>query len=290
MLAVTGAVNMVNAQQLQTTSFYDEQGLLHNPSVAGTGDKNFIAATYRTQWSGISGAPQTATVYGSFALPQYKAGVGGYLYNDVTGPTTRRGLNLDLAKHIPLANGGQFSIGIAGRIMQYSIDKTKISGSLGSDPVLAGGDNKIKFDADFGIVYAGKNLQLGASVSQLVQSKLQFYSGALTRTDEARLYRHYYFHGFYKWDVDGSTKLIPNFVLTYLPNAPTEFQAGVTVEHKNIFWWGLGLKVKQSFMASAGLIIRDKFRVGYTYDAYLTPLSGFDGGYNANEFLLRYEF
>ncbi|MBL0145770.1 MAG: type IX secretion system membrane protein PorP/SprF [Chitinophagaceae bacterium] len=86
------------------------------------------------------------------------------------------------------------------------------------------------------------------------------------------------------------TKVIPNFLLTYLPNAPTEFQGGFTVEHNNSFWWGVGAKLKQSYMLNAGVIIKDKLRIGYAYDAYQTPLSGFESGFNAHEIGVRYEF
>ena len=98
------ALSTGNAQQLQTSSFYDVQGVLHNPSLAGTFGKGVIGATYRSQWSGLSGNPKTATVFGSFALPQHNIGLGGYIYNDKTGPTSRTGLQVAFAKHIPGLN------------------------------------------------------------------------------------------------------------------------------------------------------------------------------------------
>ncbi|TAH03330.1 MAG: type IX secretion system membrane protein PorP/SprF [Sphingobacteriales bacterium] len=48
------------AQQLQTSSMYDVQGVFHNPAMAGTQKNNIVGATYRSQWSGISGSPKTA--------------------------------------------------------------------------------------------------------------------------------------------------------------------------------------------------------------------------------------
>jgi type IX secretion system PorP/SprF family membrane protein len=278
-----------SAQQLHISSFYDLQGLLHNPAVAGTQGKNIVAATYRTQWSGISGAPKTQAIFGSFNLTKFNAGIGGYIFNDVTGPTSRRGVNLDLAKHIVLNEDAVFSLGIETKLQQYAIDKNKLTAALGSDPVLGTSENKMKFDAGFGIAYVGKKLQIGASVSQLVQSKLQFYSGNLNRSQEARLYRHYFLHANYKWS-DGTTKVIPNFLATYLPNAPFEFQGGVNIEHNNVFWWGVGYRLKQSFMLNAGLILNNKVRIGYAFDAYQTPLSTFENGFNAHEIGLRYEF
>lgn len=280
----------VNGQQLQTSSLYYMQGVFHNAAMAGTGEHNFVGASYRSQWSGISGTPQTATAFGSFNMPSKKIGIGAYVYNDKTGPTSRTGLQLSLAKHIVMANGAKFSIGIENRLQQYSINKAKLAATLGNDPVLGASDNRFKYDAGFGLAYVSSTLTLGASVSQLVQSKLDFYSGNLTRSEEARLYRHYYFHGAYNWDVDGHTTITPNFLVIYLPNAPTDFQMSAKVEHNKTFWWGLGYRSKQSFMVTAGINVKQKLTIGYAYDDYITPISTFSNGSNGHEVLVRYNF
>ena len=283
-----GAAFSVKAQQLQTSSMYDMQGVIHNPSTAGASSKSFVGAAYRSQWSGLSGSPKTATVFGSFDLPEQKIGLGGYIYNDKTGPTSRTGIALQFAKHIPMANGAKFSVGIEARGLQYAIDRAKLSTTLGSDPALGTADNRFKFDAGFGISYTGKKLQIGASVAQLVQSKLGFNSAVLGNGEEARLYRHYYLHGAYKWTVDPQTTITPSFLFIYLPNAPLEFQGGFRVEHNELFFWGLSLRAKQSFILSAGVNLNKKFTMGYSYDIYKTPISVFDNGANAHEVLLRY--
>src|SRR5690242_11306665 len=134
-LLFLGCAGAVSAQQLQVSSLYDLQGVFHNPSTAGVG-KSMIGASYRTQWSSISGAPKTATVFGSFDMPSLKIGIGGYIFNDQTGPTSRTGVQLAFAKHIALANDATFSLGIEAKGQQYSIDKAKLTESLGADPAI----------------------------------------------------------------------------------------------------------------------------------------------------------
>jgi hypothetical protein len=107
-----GCSCIVNAKQLQTSSFYDVHGTFHNASTAGNTKTNYVGAHYKTQWSGINGRPTTATVYGSFKLPKQQLGIGGYLYNDVTGPITRTRLQIAIAKHINLTNGAVLSFDI----------------------------------------------------------------------------------------------------------------------------------------------------------------------------------
>ncbi|MEO7983760.1 MAG: type IX secretion system membrane protein PorP/SprF [Bacteroidota bacterium] len=286
-----GAVVIASAQQLTTASLYDQHGNLHNPATAGASKHGSIGASYRKMWDGIDGGPQTTILFGSGYLSKAKLGIGGYIYNDVTGPTKRTGLQAALAYHIPMANDATFSLGLEGRFQQFSINKAKLQESLGTnDPVLAGDDSRFKGDAGFGVAYNGQKLQLGVSVSQLIQSTLDFYTGNLSRTEEGRLYRHYYLHGSYKMNADGNTKIIPNILFIYLPNAPLEFQGGVRVEHRDLFWWGLSLRARQSWMISAGLKIQKRFTIGYCFDIFTTPLSVFDGGSNGHEILMKYDF
>lgn len=291
LFALVGGISMAaNSQQLQTSSLYDMQGILHNPSTAGSNGPGMVGITYRSQWSSLSGSPKTATAFGSFDLPEHKIGLGGYIYNDRTGPTSRTGISAAFAKYIPMKNGARFSLGIEARGQQFAIDRAKLQETLGSDPAIGSADSKFKFDAGFGVSYTSKKFQIGASVSQLIQSKLNFYNGNLTPAEEGRLYRHYFMHGLYHWNVDGNTVITPNFLMIYLPNAPLEFQGGVRVEHNELFWWGVSLRAKQSFMLSAGVNINKKFVIGYSFDIYKTPLSVYDAGSNAHEILLRYNF
>jgi type IX secretion system PorP/SprF family membrane protein len=263
------------------------QSLLHNPGTAGLFQDNMIGASYRSQWSGISGSPRTAMVFGSYNLKKENAGISGYLFTDQTGPTSRTGLSASFAKHLKMKDGSVWSVGIEARALQFGIDRAKLSATLGADPALGNAENRFKFDAGLGVAYQKNNLRLGASVSQLVQSKLGFYNGTTTLAEEARLYRHYYFHGSYSWNVDESTEITPNFLVIYLPNAPTEIQGGVKVEHKELFWWGLSFRAKQSAILSAGVHIQKRFSFGYSFDIYRTPLSLFDSGSNAHELMLR---
>ena len=110
------------AQQLHLSSFYDLQGFLHNPAMVGT-QKDMVAATYRSQWSGVNGGPKTATVYGSFNIEKMGAGVGGYIFNDVTGPTSRRGIAFDIAKHVKVNDKAKVSLGIELKLQQYALDR-----------------------------------------------------------------------------------------------------------------------------------------------------------------------
>jgi hypothetical protein len=283
-------IGKAGAQQLQTSSLYEFQGAINNPSMAGLGKSNVIGLSYRNQWTGIDGHPATATVFGSFKIPQHEMGISAYAYSDKTGPSSRTGVDIAFARHFTFRNGGVWSMGIEGRFIQFAINKDKLVSILGADPALGSGNSSVKFDAGFGTSYTTENFQIGASVSQLVQSRLNFYTGDLNRTTEARLYRHFYGHASYTWHLDAATSLVPQVMVVHLPNAPTEIQAMMRVEHDNLFWWGFGMRRKQGLIMTAGLHVDKKLTIGYSFDMYKTPLSSFDAGSNGNEVMLCYKF
>lgn len=279
------------AQQLHTSSIFELQSIFHNPAMAGNLSSDMVGASYRSQWSGISGSPKTATLFGTFDLPRHLIGMGGYIYSDQTGPTSRNGASLSFAKHLPVSEDARLTLGLETRFFQFAVDKNKLS-SIAGDPALAGAENRFKFDMGFGIAYNTRKLSIGASVSQLIQSKLDFYTGTLSTNAEGRLYRHYYLHGLYRIETPGGTTIIPNFLMVFLPNVNrSEFQIGGRLEREHV-WVGAGYRVNQSFMLTAGLHINQNFSVGYAFDNYLTPVSTFsaDGGAGGHELILRYNF
>ncbi len=290
MFCLSGLIS-ARSQQLTTSSFHDLYGVLHNPATTASGKQASIGASFRSMWDGIPGSPRTGVVFGSAYLKDHKIGIGGYLYSDVTGPTTRTGMQMAYAYYVPLSDKARFSIGLEGRFQQFSLDQAKLQQSLGSyDPVTSGDGVKYKGDAGVGLAYTTDKFQVGASVSQIIQSKINLYQGTGNPTEEAKLYRHYYLHGTYTFRIDEATRLTTNTMIIYLPNAPVEVQGGGRVEHQNLFWYGLSWRYRQAWMISAGIRIGKQLNLGYSFDIYSTPLSLYDKGSNGHEVMLRYDF
>lgn len=278
------------AQQLNASSFYQLYPILHNPAAAGSNEYPVIGGSFKKQWTGMPGGPQTGVIYGQTYFKRAKVGLGGYLYNDVTGPTSRTGLQMAYAYHIPVKEKTYVSVGLEARLQQLQFDRAKLLAELGSlDPVAAGASNRLKADAGFGIFYNSPAFQVGASVSQLVQTKYDLYDGADTAALQGKLYRHFYLHGNYNWKIDEETLIIPNMLLIYLPNAPLEAQYGLTVKNQ-LVWFGLNWRAKQCWMISAGVTVKERFSIGYAFDIYSTPLNIYVKGSSGHELLLHYEF
>jgi type IX secretion system PorP/SprF family membrane protein len=281
--------NSSSAQQLHFLSQYLQHNSMLNPAAAGITDKSTVGVAYRNQWSSFPGNPKTYMVYGDISLPKLKAGLAGYVYRDETGPTNRTGVQLAYSYHIVSKDEKQkFGIGIELRGLQYAIDKGKLLAALGNDAALGGASSKFGLDAGAGVYYTNGKLSAGAAVSQLIQSKLQL-SDVPNSKVSGRLYRHYNLMVNYEIESAGDITLIPNALVRIIQNAPSEFELGMKLDYQNLLWAAIMYKIKQSYSLQLGVKLAKKINVTYSYDAYNTPISIYDGNSGAHEIGLRFD-
>ena len=72
-----------------------------NPAVAGMYDYYQVNTTIRNQWVGITDAPRT-TVLSIYGKKSEHVGLGGLVFNDLTGPTSRIGGSASYTYSFPL--------------------------------------------------------------------------------------------------------------------------------------------------------------------------------------------
>lgn len=276
------------AQQLHFTSIFQRHNPMYNPGAAGFNDDALIGTTYRSMWSAFPGSPRTFMVYADVPWKKKNAGLAGYLYKDVTGPTSRTGVQLAYSYHVRTGEKSWLGLGIELRGLQYAIDKSKLTDALGSDLVLAGANSSFKLDAGAGVYFTDGKFSAGAAVSQLIQSKLAF-NDIPNATERAKLYRHFNINANYIIQTGGITHLTPNFMIRIIPNAPTEYDFGCKIDVQDKIWWALSWRVRQFWSLQAGFKLAEKLSFAYAYDYYNSPFSDYNTGNNAHEVGLRFD-
>jgi type IX secretion system PorP/SprF family membrane protein len=279
-----------NAQQLYKISNYMQHSFIANPAAVGANGYATIGAAYRSQWQGIDGGPTTAVAFGDTYFSKMNTGLGIVLYSDKTGPTSRTGGELNLSYSVKLDNNNnkRLMIGIGGQLIQFKIDKSKIADAIANDPLLAASGSTLKADANAGIYYRSNTLNMGVSAKQLIQPKLGFIK--TSSNPEGRLYRQY--NGTISYDIkaDDANIIQPHVEIRYQPEAPTDYEGGITLYHKDMFHFGGSYHYKQAYTLYAGLKVLHKFAINYAYEAYTAPVGLFEKGYSAHEIMLRYFF
>lgn len=288
-LAFISSMTAAKAQQLHFMSQFMQHNSMYNPAAAGFSGRNMVGVSYRNMWSSFPGNPKTEMVYGDFELSKLKSAIGTYVYRDETGPISRTGFQLAYSYHIKARNEkSRFGIGLELRGVQYAIDKSKLTDALGSDPVLAGASNKFAIDAGAGVYYTNSKLSIGAAVSQLIESKLEFANVPDAKLG-GKLYRHYNINANYRFQTGDDIYLIPNAMVRLIENSPSEYDLGIKVDYQDKIWWGLNYRIKQFWSVQAGVKLMQRLRASYSYDYYSTPISVFAAGSGAHEVGLQFD-
>jgi type IX secretion system PorP/SprF family membrane protein len=297
----------VRAQQKALYSQYMTNYFLLNPAVAGFGKDWQIKAGFRNQWVGFEGAPKTTYLSGETALfkgrrrrrrDQGYHGAGGYLYTDKTGPTSRSGVLLSYAYHLPLSKTLFWSTGLFAGIQQFSFDPDKIQladNSNDLDPVSRQGDLRaLRPDLSIGTYLHANNFYTGVSLFQVLGNKLF----ALENSDSpSRLYRHLFISSGFEVDLHKKFTLSPSLLVKYVNPAPWQVDVNVkgtyhlskrrrTVYDDKI-WGGLSYRTQDALVALFGFHFLKQYELSYAYDLTTSPVRHYSSGSHEIVFGLR---
>ena len=188
--------NILNAQQLPQVTQYMINNYIINPAVSGMEDSYQLRTTIRNQWVGIADAPRTTilSVYGS---RNENVALGGMVFNDETGPTSRIGGNVSYTYSFSVSKSINVAFALSGGFTQYKLTKKGLNIQHQNDPYMQGGDVVRSLpDATFGLNLSGKNWYIGAAIPQLLSTNLNLldenFSNIYEDENEGSLTRHTY--------------------------------------------------------------------------------------------------
>lgn len=260
-----------HGQQINRRSQYSINPYFVNPAVAGTLNQIPIYATYRNQWSGFKGAP--TTYMASFhAQGPKNSGYGAILSHDNTGGAiSETSLEATGAYHIDLNNYDAVSFGLSLTASQYKFDNSKLNVYDMDDIALNGGqaETRLNLDANAGFIVYGEKYYFGASVPQLIQSKLKV-TAALDPSDNRNM-RHYQIMGSYKYSLNGSWDIQPSAFMRFTPVTPVQLDVNVRATYIEMLWGGLSVRPREGLGINLGGF-KQNFLFGYSFD-YTTNLS-----------------
>lgn len=274
------------AQQAPHFTQYMFNDFVLNPALAGVRDYYQVRSNHRFQWAGLTDAPLTNTlsVYGPHSkLPM---GFGGYLYNDVTGPTSRTGITGAYSYYIEINRDIRISGGLSFGLMQYKIDGTQLSvkdqNDLAIQPTVY---SAYIPDASIGFYAWADEWYAGISSSQLFNNKLKLFE---EKTGLNRLKSHVYLHGGYKYEINRDFLLEPSALIKITSPKIFQFDLSTRVIYDEMVWGGLSYRLKDALSVLIGYIHDNKFYFGYSYDLGISDLRKYNSG--SHELMIGYRF
>ncbi|MEY3236414.1 MAG: hypothetical protein RI883_515 [Bacteroidota bacterium] len=261
-------------QDLLVTQFWNLKSF-YNPAAAGLNYKHQAALLARWQWIGVNGAPDSQLASYSVKSDKLHGGLGLSYLHDKIGFSTQNQFKVNYSYQIQLKNESILSVGLAGGIANYRLDAVLVPPTSAIDPNLPVSFNQTNFIADFGIAYSHNKFNTGISVTQLnIQSNSDNYQYA----------EHFYVFADYIFGNVSGFQFKPQ-VLVRTDLVKMSGDINLTSFYKEKYSLGIGYRNRDAFCFNIGWDIKNKFRIGYSYDVTVSKLNnGVSGG--SHEFVL----
>jgi type IX secretion system PorP/SprF family membrane protein len=257
-----------------------------NPAVAGVEDHFQIRTNHRFQWVGLSDPPVTnsISIYGPHEkLPM---GYGAYIYNDVTGPTSRTGFTGAYAYNISLTGDMRLSMGLYLSLLQYRVDGTQLNPKDVSDPTLLNMVSTSSMpDAGLGAYLYSEDFYVGLSLAQLLNNKLKIFDNG---DGLNRLKTHFNLVAGYHLPINADFTFEPSLMIK--GTAPKEFAFDVSarVDWQKTLWGALSYRYHDAVAFMIGYSYQETLLFGYAYDIGISSLRKYNTG--THEIMIGYRF
>lgn len=253
----------------QTNYMFNE--LSFNPAYAGATGTIRATALARQQWIGFKDAPSTQTIAVDGATKRLGS-LGFVGVNDMLGFQHLIHAKALYSYTVRFTEKTFFTLGVAGGILYSAHDgsSNEFQNKEMDDPIgFFDKQSEIRPTFDIGAQYLHKNLSLGLSVSH-VQKTLR----NATLADNPQ---HYYFFAQYKWNLNSRVYAVPTIWVKHGSNK-TQADANMNFYINNKFWLGGTYRIAESAAFLAGLILKEQWYVGYSYDFPISKLTGHNLG------------
>ena len=292
---------LVFGQQDAQFSQYLFNGIYINPAYAGYKEALNLHSFNRSQWTGITGAPKTASIVVDAIANEGNVGLALQAVNDRLGAQKNNSVYLSYAYRIRLNDEGssRLAFGLSGGVAQYGIDADKLSTN---DPELnfSASRNLVVPNAGFGVYFANDKYFAGISADNLIASQ---YNDEKFR-NLAKPQIHAYLTAGMLIPLSTNISLKPSFLLKEDFGGPTNLDLNAFILFGESIWLGgsyrtgiklwdkpylqKGLSNSDSFVTAIEVFPKSNIRLGYAYDFSVGPLQGYSGG--SHEISLAYYF
>lgn len=260
---ITGQASF--AQQVPLFSQYSFNPYLYNPAYAGA-DNRFVAiSTYRNQWTGFSGAPETAVLSIQGPLKRGSA-IGGYVFSDAIGAMERYGFNTGYTFRVRLQQEIYLAFGLQLGLTQFTLNGNDLVTHDADDIMVPKtNSNMLLGDAAFGVYLHGEQFYAGLSIPQILNGSF-ILSDDMGTIHNQIIERHLFLSGGLKLKASETTKIEPSILLKTVKGAPLQLDFTTRFLFNEKYWLGITYRTRAALCLMAGLQISDHLIIGYGYD------------------------
>jgi len=292
----------VSAQQDAQYSQYMFNGIYINPAYAGYKEVLNVHTFYRSQWTGITGAPRSMSLAVDAIANSGNVGLALQVASDKLGAQNNLSIYGNYAYRIRMNDDGssRLALGFGVGMAQLGIDGSMLNPNNPEPNQPVGMQSTIVPDARVGVYFANDKYYAGFSVDNLIATYIDIDRYAFIPQPKP----HYYLTAGALFPLSEDFQLKPSFLLKDDRGGPTSLDVNAFLMIKDFIWIGgsyrTGVKLydksylqkdltpRNSAVAAIQIFPSEKLRIGYGYDFSIGPLQGYSSG--THEVSIAYSF
>ncbi|WP_298901352.1 type IX secretion system membrane protein PorP/SprF [uncultured Psychroserpens sp.] len=274
------ATQVYGQQDPQYTQYMYNMNVI-NPAYAGSKENLSFGLLYRTQWTGIDGAPKTGTFFGHLPVGE-KVGIGLSIIADEVGPIKETNAYADFSYTLQLGGAHRLAFGVKAGATFHDIGLAGIDLIDPNDPFFQN-INTTTPNIGAGAFYYTDNYYLALSVPNILNSVHLDANGNKLGSEEA----HYFLTGGYVFQLSPNAKLKPSFLVKSAFSAPTSFDVNLNALFYEKFEIGASYRLDDSFSGLVNFAITPSLRIGYAYDNVTSDIRRYAPA--SHEFMLLFD-
>jgi type IX secretion system PorP/SprF family membrane protein len=295
------------AQQKPQYTQYIFAPVLINPAVSGIENYTDVKAGYRSQWTGLQGAPQTSfftintplgrdfiegdamsgpgngeNPMGRNFTSTYMAaaphhGIGLTVVSDKAGPIRQTNVDATYAYHIGLSPTLNLAVGVSAGIYNITLNTAEVTTDIQNDPAINGGNNnQIKPDLGAGIWAYSSTYFVGASVQQILPQTISFSTNSAY--NQGKAVPHYFLTGGFKLFLSDDVTLLPSVLVKLVEPVPFSYDINMKMAFRDHFWIGGSYRQNDAVAGMIGFNLGSFLSLGYSYDYTTSNLNTVSSG------------
>ncbi len=231
-----------------------------NPAYAGLNNQMNASVSYRMQWTGFAGNPNTFNVSGHSSFADNKMGLGMLIIQDNIGNNKNTEATAAYSFKIEMGDV-KLSLGLQGGVANYRTNNSELTIYDPSDPAFNEDQQIWKPTIGAGIILKNEQFFLGLSVPRILNSSVS-YNDVTTN-----LYsRHFYATAAYVFFLTERIRVKPAALLKGVKGSPLslDFNASLNIDER--YTAGVFTRNLNTFGFFGGLRFGDIYRLGYTFE------------------------
>ena len=278
---------MLMAQLTPVNDQYILNPLTINPSYAGSRGGLSVAAFYRQQWVGITGALRTMSLEVDAPVLSNRLGLGLFVVNDQIGVTKQTEFMTSYAFRISLGSG-TLALGLgAGLVATNTAWSDLVVLDPGDEYYLIDSKVFVVPDFSFGAYYNVKNYFVSFSIPRLLGYKFDFDRNKYSLQFNPGQYNYVLTTG-YMFPLGQKARFIPSALVSYSPGDRLLYDGSAHFILYDRLWLGATYRNNRSVTGLFQFSVNEQLKVGYTYDFDIGKLGRYSNG--SHEIMLRYQF